>query len=300
MQSARSRHTEFTAPAGVWKQTRDLGFKWQWWCIHYVKSAVPCCVRLYKVCYSCQYYLCHWNILSLLMNCRIWERQLDEEKDSIRWRRNSESRSMVLQEYASHQRQSWTIRSVFVRFVILFTYCAYFTYVPAFRINMWTLAKVRRFLSHRLCSRIRDDHPQGYAALDRESILHGNAGELGDYKELAVLPDKIARYLYEFHAECYASHGLPPLPDDRSNTNVHRILKPPEVTHLPLNMTYATYVADIYLCYLLFLWYLQNRALLDTLRKLRSTGGTGHFVLFNTLAARSTQTSCIFPLGLLP
>jgi hypothetical protein len=66
-------------------------------------------------------------------------------------------------------------------------------------------------------------HPQGYAALKWESILHGNAGVLGDYKELAVLPDKIARYLYEFYADCYASHGLPPLPDDRSNTNVHGI-----------------------------------------------------------------------------
>jgi hypothetical protein len=102
---------------------------------------------------------------------------------------------------------------------------------------MWTRAKERRLLSHRLCSRIRDDHPQGYAALEWESILHGNAGELGDYKELAVLPDKIACYLYEFHAECYASYGLPPLPDDRSNTDVHGILKPPQVTHLPLNMT---------------------------------------------------------------
>ena len=30
-----------------------------------------------------------------------------------------------------------------------------------------------------------------------EIILHGNAGELGDYNELAVPPDKIASYLYE-------------------------------------------------------------------------------------------------------
>jgi hypothetical protein len=66
---------------------------------------------------------------------------------------------------------------------------------------MWTRAEERRFLSHRLCSHIRDNQPQGYAVLDWESILHSNAGELGDYKELAVLPDKIARYLYEFHAD---------------------------------------------------------------------------------------------------
>jgi hypothetical protein len=57
----------------------------------------------------------------------------------------------------------------------------------------------------------------------------GNAGELGDYKELAVLPNKIARYLYEYHADSYASHDLPVLPDDRSRTNVHGILKPHQV-----------------------------------------------------------------------
>ena len=58
-----------------------------------------------------------------------------------------------------------------------------------------------------------------------EIILHGNAGILGDCKELAVLPDKIASYLYEYHADSYASHGLPPLPADRSDTDVHGILK---------------------------------------------------------------------------
>jgi hypothetical protein len=99
----------------------------------------------------------------------------------------------------------------------------------AFRINMWTRAKERRFLTHRLCSRVNGDQPQGYAAFNWESILHGNAGELGDYKELAVLPDKIARYLYEYHADDFASHGLPPLPEDRSDTDVHRILRPEQV-----------------------------------------------------------------------
>ena len=48
-------------------------------------------------------------------------------------------------------------------------------------------------------------------------------------KELAVLPDKIARYLYEYHAESYASHDLPVLPDDRSRTDVHGVLKPHQV-----------------------------------------------------------------------
>ncbi len=84
-------------------------------------------------------------------------------------------------------------------------------------------------MRHRLCSRVKDDIPQGYTAFDWESILHGNAGELGDYKELSVLPDKIARYLYEFHADSYASLGLPSLPVDRSKTDVHGILKPHQV-----------------------------------------------------------------------
>jgi hypothetical protein len=103
------------------------------------------------------------------------------------------------------------------------------TILTAFRINAWIRAKERRFLRHRLCSRIIDDQPQGYAAFNWGRILHGNAGELGDYKELAVLPDKIARYLYEYHADSYASYDLPVLPADRSRTNVHGILKPYEV-----------------------------------------------------------------------
>ena len=41
--------------------------------------------------------------------------------------------------------------------------------------------------------------------------------------------------------------------------------------------------------YIYCLFYLQNRALLDTLRKLRSTGGTGHIVIFNTLAIGHTK-----------
>ena len=94
---------------------------------------------------------------------------------------------------------------------------------------MWAWSKEQCLLEHRLCSRIKDDQPQGYAAFDWESILHGNTGKLRDYKELAVLPDKIASYLYEFHADLYASHSRSPLPVDRSNTNVHGILKPQQV-----------------------------------------------------------------------
>ncbi len=49
-------------------------------------------------------------------------------------------------------------------------------------------------------------------------ILHGNAGEMGKYAVLSVLPDKIARFLYEYHDTSYTSLGfkLPPIPLDRS------------------------------------------------------------------------------------
>jgi hypothetical protein len=80
-------------------------------------------------------------------------------------------------------------------------------------------------------------------AMERKKILHGNAGELGDYKELAVLPDKIARYLFEFHAESYASLGLPPLPVDRSRTDVHGILKPHQVIADHFYQKYLDYLA---------------------------------------------------------
>jgi hypothetical protein len=84
-------------------------------------------------------------------------------------------------------------------------------------------------MKHRLCSRIIDDQPQGYAVLNWDSILHGNAGILSEYKELAILPNKVARYLYEYHADSYASHGLPLLPEDHSDIDVHRFLKAPQV-----------------------------------------------------------------------
>ncbi len=60
-------------------------------------------------------------------------------------------------------------------------------------------------------------------------ILHGNAGEMGKYAVLSVLPDKIARFLYEYHDTSYTSLGLPPIPLDRSGISVHGILRPDQV-----------------------------------------------------------------------
>jgi hypothetical protein len=36
-----------------------------------------------------------------------------------------------------------------------------------------------------------------------------------------VLPDKFARFLYEFHDLLFSSHDLPPLPADRSYFDEH-------------------------------------------------------------------------------
>ena len=75
--------------------------------------------------------------------------------------------------------------------------------VSGIQFNMWKLSQEQCFITHRLLSSVKDYEQYGYEALDRESILHGNAGWLGDYTELSILPDKIARFLYEYHAESY-------------------------------------------------------------------------------------------------
>jgi hypothetical protein len=97
------------------------------------------------------------------------------------------------------------------------------------RINIWSRAKIRRFLVHSLHG--GGCHNLGYHAMRWETITHGNAGEFGKYAVLSTLPDKIARFLYEYHHEAYNSLGLPPLAIDRSDTDVHGILKPHQVEY---------------------------------------------------------------------
>ncbi len=64
----------------------------------------------------------------------------------------------------------------------------------------------------------------GFDALDYRKIKQGNAGRLGTYDILSVLPAKFARFLFEFHAYRYESLDLPLLPADRSNFDVHGAL----------------------------------------------------------------------------
>ena len=105
---------------------------------------------------------------------------------------------------------------------------------------MWNRDKELRFLTHRLCScmiSLKDT----LSLNGKVYIMNSDAGELGIYKELAVLPDKIARYLYGYHSESYALLGLPLLPVDRSDVDVHEVLKPQQV--LPV----FSYVWIVYL-----------------------------------------------------
>ena len=69
--------------------------------------------------------------------------------------------------------------------------------VSSIQINMWARSQEQRFITHRLLASIKDEVQYAYEALDCESILHGNAGSLGDYTELSMLPDKFALFLYE-------------------------------------------------------------------------------------------------------
>jgi hypothetical protein len=50
-------------------------------------------------------------------------------------------------------------------------------------------------------------------------------GPLGNYPILLVLPDKFARFLFEFHAYRFESLDLPLLPADRSDFDVHGALE---------------------------------------------------------------------------
>ena len=57
---------------------------------------------------------------------------------------------------------------------------------------------------------------------------------MGKYAVLSVLPNKIARFLYEYHDTSYhSSLGLPAIPLDRSSISVYGILKPEQVPDRP-------------------------------------------------------------------
>ena len=82
--------------------------------------------------------------------------------------------------------------------------------------------QVRRHIVHTLVGGGGQDG--GFDALDYRKIKQGNAGKLGTYEILSVLPDKFARFLFEFHAHRFESLDLPFIPADRSDFDVHGAL----------------------------------------------------------------------------
>jgi hypothetical protein len=72
----------------------------------------------------------------------------------------------------------------------------------------------------------------GFDALDYRRIKQGDAGKLGNYPILSVLPDKFARFLFEFHDFRFESLDLPLLPADRSDFDVHGAREDDKVPYL--------------------------------------------------------------------
>ena len=64
----------------------------------------------------------------------------------------------------------------------------------------------------------------GYEALLWYEILSGEVRGLGTYPFAQILPDKIARFLFDFHHKEFRSLELPDLPDNRGQLDVHRML----------------------------------------------------------------------------
>ena len=74
----------------------------------------------------------------------------------------------------------------------------------------------------------------GFDALDYQQIRHGDAGKLGNYAILSVLPDMVARFLYKFHDFRFDSLDLPPLPADCGDFDVHGALEDDKVPYMEL------------------------------------------------------------------
>ena len=96
------------------------------------------------------------------------------------------------------------------------------------RVNIWNRAKVRKLITHSLVG--GETHQLGYDALDLDFIKQGDAGgTLGRYAVLSNLPDKVAKYLLEFHSSDYLGLGLPAIPESASSGDIHKMLDTDQV-----------------------------------------------------------------------
>ena len=70
----------------------------------------------------------------------------------------------------------------------------------------------------------------GFDALDMNLVGRGWGGKgLGKYDELCYLADKVARFLFEFHAADYQALALPAIPSTASSGAIHSLLKTEQV-----------------------------------------------------------------------
>jgi hypothetical protein len=81
---------------------------------------------------------------------------------------------------------------------------------------------------------------RGFDALNMDLAGRGWAGKgLGKYDELCYLADKVARFLFEFHASDYQALALPAIPSTASSGAMHQLLKTEQVCRymllLPVN-----------------------------------------------------------------
>ncbi len=99
-----------------------------------------------------------------------------------------------------------------------------------------------RFITHSLAG--GGSHNCWYDALNCNLIARGKAGKgLGHYGALCYLPNKVARYLYEFHSANYVGLGLPAIPVYASSGTIHWLLKTSHVSHSVLHLLNAIVIS---------------------------------------------------------
>ena len=91
-------------------------------------------------------------------------------------------------------------------------------------LNLQILLSLNRLIEHSLSA--SGPSRRGFDALDMDLTGRGYAGKkLGRYEELCFLADKVARFLFEFHADEYQALLLPAIPSTASSGTIHKLLK---------------------------------------------------------------------------
>jgi hypothetical protein len=106
--------------------------------------------------------------------------------------------------------------------------------------NIWARAKRRRDITHQFSGGGKQN--LGYAAIRWQLTLQGAAPGLGAYREITVLAEKTAKFLFEYHHDIFQSLNLPHLPNDRSQIDVHKMLSPLQVSAFHMKHLLICYV----------------------------------------------------------